>query len=245
MAVHKWKPSCTTFKLSSSLFPFSLSLQIIPCTAFLHPVHFLPVSASHSLYSWIIFAALWLLQLKANKSWIWHWEWSCRNNTDIPCSCTVTKWNTDALEAVTQISLPLSLSVLFWMFVCTFICIYVATWSKHDSYYDCIWCRKIINAKVVLKGMSHVFWQLNNVSPFSVWILQSKKKFERECKEAEKSQLIYERLDNDINATKSEVEKVVFGILMYSTWLLKVIDWILFEPFGKTVQNNTWVQFLA
>uniref|UniRef100_A0A9J7ZEW9 Formin binding protein 1-like n=2 Tax=Cyprinus carpio TaxID=7962 RepID=A0A9J7ZEW9_CYPCA len=35
----------------------------------------------------------------------------------------------------------------------------------------------------------------------------SKKKFERECKEAEKSQLIYERLDSDINATKSEVEK--------------------------------------
>ncbi|XP_056133663.1 formin-binding protein 1-like [Lampris incognitus] len=35
----------------------------------------------------------------------------------------------------------------------------------------------------------------------------SKKKFERECKEAEKSQLSYERLDNDINATKSEVEK--------------------------------------
>ncbi|KAG9350878.1 hypothetical protein JZ751_024767, partial [Albula glossodonta] len=35
----------------------------------------------------------------------------------------------------------------------------------------------------------------------------SKKKFERECREAEKSQLSYERLDNDINATKSEVEK--------------------------------------
>uniref|UniRef100_UPI003AAF1EE2 formin-binding protein 1-like isoform X1 n=1 Tax=Centroberyx gerrardi TaxID=166262 RepID=UPI003AAF1EE2 len=35
----------------------------------------------------------------------------------------------------------------------------------------------------------------------------SKKKFERECKEAEKSQLSYDRLDNDINATKSEVEK--------------------------------------
>lgn len=35
----------------------------------------------------------------------------------------------------------------------------------------------------------------------------SKKKFERECKEAEKSQISYERLDNDINATKSEVEK--------------------------------------
>ncbi|XP_042337917.1 formin-binding protein 1-like isoform X2 [Plectropomus leopardus] len=35
----------------------------------------------------------------------------------------------------------------------------------------------------------------------------SKKKFERECKEAEKSQITYDRLDNDINATKSEVEK--------------------------------------
>ncbi|CAG5863239.1 unnamed protein product [Menidia menidia] len=35
----------------------------------------------------------------------------------------------------------------------------------------------------------------------------SKKKFERECREAEKSQVTYERLDNDINATKSEVEK--------------------------------------
>lgn len=37
---------------------------------------------------------------------------------------------------------------------------------------------------------------------------QSKRKFERECREAEKSQLTYDRLDNDINATKSEVEKV-------------------------------------
>lgn len=38
--------------------------------------------------------------------------------------------------------------------------------------------------------------------------LQSKRKFERECKEAEKSQVTYDKLDNDINATKSEVEKV-------------------------------------
>lgn len=37
---------------------------------------------------------------------------------------------------------------------------------------------------------------------------QSKRKFERECKEAEKSQINFDRLDNDINATKSEVEKV-------------------------------------
>ncbi|XP_037553742.1 formin-binding protein 1-like, partial [Nematolebias whitei] len=35
----------------------------------------------------------------------------------------------------------------------------------------------------------------------------SKRKFERECREAEKAQTTYERLDNDINATKSEVEK--------------------------------------
>lgn len=35
----------------------------------------------------------------------------------------------------------------------------------------------------------------------------SKKKFERECREAEKSQITFDRLDNDINATKSEVEK--------------------------------------
>lgn len=35
----------------------------------------------------------------------------------------------------------------------------------------------------------------------------SKKKFERECKEAEKSQITFEKLDNDANATKSEVEK--------------------------------------
>ncbi|KAG8555643.1 hypothetical protein GDO81_017769 [Engystomops pustulosus] len=35
----------------------------------------------------------------------------------------------------------------------------------------------------------------------------SKKKFERECREAEKAQQTYERLDNDANATKSDVEK--------------------------------------
>ncbi|XP_015684705.1 formin-binding protein 1-like, partial [Protobothrops mucrosquamatus] len=35
----------------------------------------------------------------------------------------------------------------------------------------------------------------------------SKKKFERECKEAEKAQQCYEKLDNDTNATKADVEK--------------------------------------
>ncbi|XP_077309020.1 formin-binding protein 1-like isoform X1 [Lithobates pipiens] len=35
----------------------------------------------------------------------------------------------------------------------------------------------------------------------------SKKKFERECREAEKAQQTYEKMDNDSNATKSDVEK--------------------------------------
>lgn len=49
----------------------------------------------------------------------------------------------------------------------------------------------------------------NKVDPLCyVVVFQSKKKFERECREAEKSQITFDRLDNDINATKSEVEKV-------------------------------------
>lgn len=56
-----------------------------------------------------------------------------------------------------------------------------------------------------------------NVEPSSFCChFQSKRKFERECKEAEKSQLTYERLDNDINATKSEVEKVRSSHLLRS-----------------------------
>ncbi|MGH0165456.1 UNVERIFIED_CONTAM: hypothetical protein FKN15_049049 [Acipenser sinensis] len=35
----------------------------------------------------------------------------------------------------------------------------------------------------------------------------SKKKFERECRETEKAQLGYEKIDNDPNATKADVEK--------------------------------------
>lgn len=46
------------------------------------------------------------------------------------------------------------------------------------------------------------------VEAVSLCLLQSKKKFERECREAEKAQQSYERLDNDTNATKADVEKV-------------------------------------
>ncbi|MED6276219.1 Formin-binding protein 1-like [Characodon lateralis] len=42
----------------------------------------------------------------------------------------------------------------------------------------------------------------------------SKKKFERECREAEKAQITFDRLDNDINATKSEVEKAKAQLYM-------------------------------
>lgn len=38
--------------------------------------------------------------------------------------------------------------------------------------------------------------------------LQSKRKFERDCREAEKAAQTAERLDQDINATKADVEKV-------------------------------------
>lgn len=40
---------------------------------------------------------------------------------------------------------------------------------------------------------------------------QSKRKFERDCREAEKAAQTAERLDQDINATKADVEKVPVG----------------------------------
>lgn len=40
---------------------------------------------------------------------------------------------------------------------------------------------------------------------------QSKRKFERDCREAEKAAQTAERLDQDINATKADVEKVPIG----------------------------------
>lgn len=45
---------------------------------------------------------------------------------------------------------------------------------------------------------------------------QSKRKFERDCREAEKAMLAAEKLDQDLNATKADVEKV--GTLL-SPWL--------------------------
>jgi hypothetical protein len=48
----------------------------------------------------------------------------------------------------------------------------------------------------------------------SLWFclhVQSKRKFERDCREAEKAAQTAERLDQDINATKADVEKVPVG----------------------------------
>ncbi|XP_051803411.1 formin-binding protein 1-like isoform X3 [Acanthochromis polyacanthus] len=63
--------------------------------------------------------------------------------------------------------------------------------------------------EVVAEEMAHrVYGELMRYSQdLKAERKHSKRKFERECREAEKSQLTYERLDNDINATKSEVEK--------------------------------------
>ena len=37
---------------------------------------------------------------------------------------------------------------------------------------------------------------------------QTKRKFEKECKECERAQAYFDKLDNDINVTKIDVEKV-------------------------------------
>lgn len=41
-------------------------------------------------------------------------------------------------------------------------------------------------------------------------LLQCKRRFERECKEADRAQQYFERMDADINVTKADVEKVNF-----------------------------------
>lgn len=37
---------------------------------------------------------------------------------------------------------------------------------------------------------------------------QSKRRFERDCKEADRAQQYFEKMDADINVTKADVEKV-------------------------------------
>lgn len=42
----------------------------------------------------------------------------------------------------------------------------------------------------------------------AVLCLQSKRRFERDCKEADRAQQYFEKMDADINVTKADVEKV-------------------------------------
>lgn len=41
---------------------------------------------------------------------------------------------------------------------------------------------------------------------------QSKRRFERDCKEADRAQQYFEKMDADINVTKADVEKVSHGL---------------------------------
>lgn len=47
------------------------------------------------------------------------------------------------------------------------------------------------------------------VSGFS---FQSKRRFERDCKEADRAQQYFEKMDADINVTKADVEKVSWRV---------------------------------
>lgn len=47
------------------------------------------------------------------------------------------------------------------------------------------------------------------VSGFSC---QSKRRFERDCKEADRAQQYFEKMDADINVTKADVEKVSWRV---------------------------------
>ncbi len=88
----------------------------------------------------------------------------------------------------------------------------------HSHIFINLFSKKLLIGKTMIGNRVHFNWMavqcilyMFNIVPsffFCLFFCQSKRKFERECKEAEKSQITYDRLDNDINATKSEVEKV-------------------------------------
>lgn len=51
-------------------------------------------------------------------------------------------------------------------------------------------------------------WQGGWMTRLAVLCLQSKRRFERDCKEADRAQQYFEKMDADINVTKADVEKV-------------------------------------
>lgn len=53
-------------------------------------------------------------------------------------------------------------------------------------------------------------------SPVLLSFAQSKRRFERDCKEADRAQQYFEKMDADINVTKADVEKV-------SSWYFSLV----------------------
>lgn len=58
------------------------------------------------------------------------------------------------------------------------------------------------------------------ISNLGINLLQSKRRFERDCKEADRAQHYFDKMDADINVTKADVEKVC---LVYTLFLLLVL----------------------
>lgn len=52
--------------------------------------------------------------------------------------------------------------------------------------------------------------------------MQSKRRFERDCKEADRAQHYFDKMDADINVTKADVEKVC-PVLAYSFFFLLLV----------------------
>lgn len=50
--------------------------------------------------------------------------------------------------------------------------------------------------------------------------LQCKRKFERDCKEADRAQQYFEKMDADINVTKADVEKVCACVVAFCQIML-------------------------
>lgn len=46
--------------------------------------------------------------------------------------------------------------------------------------------------------------------------VQCKRKFERDCKEADRAQQYFEKMDADINVTKADVEKVRSAVCVFA-----------------------------
>lgn len=72
------------------------------------------------------------------------------------------------------------------------------TMNAHDAYAQLV---TLAGSNVKLCHM----WQR-----LSCPLMQCKRRFERECKEADRAQQYFEKMDADINVTKADVEKVLF-----------------------------------